>query len=180
MSVAAVLTMGDREWRFTADEVRLLRECSLIVGQQLDERESLDPDNTDDLEIPLEGGPSQQFKVEHVDKAVDYLRHHNFKPPTYGKVISGDLSKNASDPYDVYLVGSYQIVGIRPLHACAEFLQIESLSKLCLIRVGTEVYIDTNESGAVQKIMSKLKITQVYTVQTEVELKGKYPFLANH
>ena len=48
------------------------------------------------------------------------------------------------------------------------------------IRVGSEVFINTNESGAVTKMMQKFNIQSTYTIHTEQELKNKYPFLSGH
>jgi hypothetical protein len=151
-----------------------LKKCSELVSQLLDEREELDPDNEEPIQILVSG---QGFAANEIKIAFAYMEHYDFNLPDYGKIISTDIRKNCHDEYDATLANSYNLENIKILHSCATFFQIRSLTRLCYIRIGCEVFMNTNESGAVQKMMDKFKIEHAYTIHTEQSLKNQYPFL---
>ena len=159
---------------FDPSKAMKLKPCSDLVGHLLDEREELDPDNEEPIQILVSG---QQFGANEVRTAFDYLEYYGYNPPDYGKIISNDLRKNCKDDYDTKLISNYNLDTIKRLHSCASFFQIRSLTRLCYIRIGCEVYMNTNESGAVQKMMDKFSIMETYTIHTEQSLKNQYPFL---
>ena len=161
---------------FDPIKAQKLKECSELVGHMYDERYELDPDNTEPIQIHICG---QGFGGNDLKTAINYLEHYDYIPPVYGKIISNELRKNCQDEYDTKLAHSYNFDTIKRLHSCASYFQISSQTKLCYIRIGCEFYINTNESGAVQKMMDKFGIMEAYTIQTETELKNQYPFLKN-
>ena len=128
MSVELVIKMDPKEWRFSGEEVNRLKNCSDAVKNLMDEREELDPDNTEDIELYV---TSEKFMPIQVDQALDYLKNNNYNPPQYGKVISNILSKNVEDEAGRQLAEQYDFLTIHQLLAAAEYLQIPSLSKLC-------------------------------------------------
>ena len=141
-----------------------LKACSELVNQLLEEREELDPDNDEPIQILISG---QGFTANEVKIAFAYMEHYDFNCPDYGKIISNDIRKNCHGDYDANLASSYNLENIKILHQCASFFQIKSLVRLCYIRIGVEVFMNTNESGAVQKMMDKFGIAQAYTIHTE-------------
>merc|ERR1711935_403370 len=99
----------------------------------MEERDDLDPDNTEAIVVQI---GSHEFGISHIRKAIEYLEHYDYQPPKYGKIISHDLRKNLVDDYDAEFAGGFSMLTIKPIHACAEYLQIFSLKELCLIRIG--------------------------------------------
>ena len=150
---------------FSADKAAKLKNCSDLIAMLLDERMDIDPDNDEPIEISIDSGIG--FSSEEVTKAFKYLEHYNFEPPEYGKIISQEIKRNCKDEYDAGLIDSYDLATIKQLHNCAGYFQIKSLLKLCYIKIGCEVYMDTNQSGAVQKMMEKFNINETYTIHTE-------------
>lgn len=161
---------------FPANVAQQLKPCSDLIAQMLDEREELDPENEEPIQILVSG---QQFSGKEVEVAFNYLKHYNYTPPEYGKIISNVIKKNCRDDYDTALAMEYNLGNIKNLHSVASFFQIRSLARLCYIRIGIEVYMNTNESGAVGKMCDKFGITEPYTITTEQNLKSQYPFLKN-
>ena len=141
-----------------------MKSCSDLIAQMLDEREELDPENDEPIQILVSG---QQFSGKEVKIAFNYLEHYKYCPPDYGKIISNVIKKNCRDDYDTALIMQYDLNNIKLLHSVASFFQIRSLTRLCYIRIGIEVYMNTNESGAVTKMCEKFAITETYTITTE-------------
>ena len=161
---------------FPANIAAQMKSCSDLIAQMLDEREELDPENDEPIQILVSG---QQFSGKEVKIAFNYLEHYKYCPPDYGKIISNVIKKNCRDDYDTALIMQYDLNNIKLLHSVASFFQIRSLTRLCYIRIGIEVYMNTNESGAVTKMCEKFAITETYTITTEQALKNQYPFLKN-
>ena len=101
--------MDDKEWRFMGDEVNRLKNCCDSVKNLMDEREELDPDNTDDIEFLV---VSEKFKPQQVDEALKYLKDNNYNPPQYGKVISNVLEKNVEDEPGRQLASKYDYLTV--------------------------------------------------------------------
>ena len=151
MATSIILKMGSKTWEFDSHQAADLKGCSELIKIQIEEREELDPDNEEPIEIEIFS--NDLFQESHVEECFEYLRKNGYKPPEYGKVISGTIEKNIEDDAGKDLAAKYDMITIKPLGSAAQYLQIKSLMRLCLIRVATEVYIDTNQSGAVQLMM---------------------------
>ena len=175
MSSDLVIKMEGQEWRFSGDECEKLKSCSHMVKDRAEEVTESDPDTTEDIEIPI---TDDRFKPAQVDECIKYLKSHSYNPPIYGKVISNQIEKNIEDEAGRTQVSAYDRITVAKLLSCADFLQIPSIITLCLFRVAIEIFIDTNQAGAVNNMMEKFNITATYTVQTEVDLKAKFPFLS--
>lgn len=92
-------------------------------------------------------------------------------------MISNKLEDHLEDPYDIELVKKYNPMNIKTLHAAANYLGIKSLVHLCFIRIGTEIFINTNTNGSIKAIKQKFGVEGDYTIQVELDLKKKYPFM---
>lgn len=163
---------------FGPADAQKLRNCCALVHTQLESREMDEPDNTDPVRIPL---ILIEYTVADYKAAMDYLKRKNFAPEEYGKCISAEMTKNVQDSEDANLVGAETgfegMKSVRSLLKCASYLQITSLMTLCYLKVASCIYIDTNESGAVDKVKQAFNIDGNYTIETETNLKTKYPFL---
>jgi purine nucleoside phosphorylase len=56
-------------------------------------------------------------------------------------------------------------------------LGIKSLANVCYVKIGTEIFINTNKVGSLNAIKEKYGIVGDYTIQVEVDLKKQYPFM---
>jgi hypothetical protein len=139
--------------------------CSELIRTLMEERDDLDPDSTDSISVQID---THDFTMSHIKKSIEYLEHYDYNPPKYGNIISHDLRKNLSDDWDSEFAASFTMLTIKPIHACAEYLQIFSLRELCLIRIGSEVFIDSEEPGSIFSLMKEHGLTDVYSVQTEI------------
>ena len=174
MSADLVVKMDDQEWRFSGDDLERIKSCSKLVKEIVEEAQELEPDREEDIELLID---SQKFKPAQIQESLEYLKSHNYNPPEYGKVISNQLEKNIEDEAGRLLVSKYDRITVSELLGCADYLQISSIEKLCLFRVAVEVFIDTNQPGAVNSMMEKFDIKSTYSVQTEIDLKKNYTFL---
>ena len=81
------ITIGDEEFAFDHEETQNLCKCSEFVHSQVEQEIELNGEDGEeeggDLEIPID---VPNFGKAEVKKAVEYLRHHKYSPPVYGKV----------------------------------------------------------------------------------------------
>ena len=174
MSCGVDIRIDNETLSFDVEKAQKLRVCSELVNMLMEERDDCDPDNTEPIVVDID---TYEFRIEHIKKAIEYLEHYGYDPPKYGKIISRDIRKNLSGDYDSDFANNYTMLTIKPIHACADYLQIFSLKELCQIRIGSDIYIDSDEPGSIHALMKEHGLTDVYTIQTEVGLKKNYPFL---
>jgi hypothetical protein len=118
ISCSIDIQIEDETISFPPTHSQKLSACSELIRSLMEERDDLDPDNTDSILVTID---THDFRMEHIRKTIDYLEHHNYNPPKYGKIISHDLRKNLADVYDSDFALGYTILTIKPIHACAEY-----------------------------------------------------------
>jgi hypothetical protein len=83
MGRGLVISKDGQEWTFTDAEAEKISNCSEFIQSLIEQEMEINEDSEDDITISID---SPYFTSLEVGKAIDYLKHHEFKPPLYGKV----------------------------------------------------------------------------------------------
>lgn len=83
MGRGLIITKDGEEWTFNETEAEQISNCSEFIQSLIEQELEINEDSEDDITIAIE---SADFTKDEVAKAIDYLKHHSFKPPLYGKV----------------------------------------------------------------------------------------------
>lgn len=68
------------------------------------------------------------------------------------------------DAFDRDLVKDYNPNSIKSLHSASNYLGIKSLNNVIYIKIGTEIFINTNKVGSLNAIKEKYNINGDYTI----------------
>lgn len=103
MSVGVILYNDEHgiNDQFSATDAQKLRNCCKLVENILEEREMNDGGNSEAIKIAIY---MDRFGPQEYILAMNYIKHHNYDLPTYGKCISSNMENNVKDPEDVKLV----------------------------------------------------------------------------
>ena len=99
MGRGLIITKDGEEWTFTDAEAEQISNCSEFIQSLIEQELEINEDSEDDITIPID---SADFSKEEVAKAIEYLKHHNFKPPLYGKVSIIPFCSNNSHFFVIF------------------------------------------------------------------------------
>lgn len=165
------ITKDDYTIGFDADKLEKIKACCGFIDSEF----SFGDDSDLPKELLIQ---NSTFGSPATKDCFDYLSHHEYKPPTYGKIISKNVEDHFSHPFDLDLACRYPTnQSIIRLRSAAKYFQIPSLMAFCNVMIGLSIWIDATEVDGLKEVMKRHGITAEYNIRVEKDLKQKHPFL---